>query len=128
MSLGSGGPGAPLSSMHLRKSSIFCWSAAERFGPRNTVTPPPAPGGGAGREELWAFVPALPLPLSAIDTAATPTAVIAAATRDNPSGPSLMVNPLFLFSFITTPVRRVPGLPGLTTIKPAGYERRLRRG
>src|SRR3954468_12279310 len=124
MSLGSGGPGAPLSSMHLRKSSIFCWSAAERFGPRNTVTPPPAPGGGAGRDELCASVPLFPLPLSAIATAATPTAVIAAASRDSPSGASLMVNPLFPFLFTTAPVRRVPVERGLTTIKPAGYERR----
>jgi hypothetical protein len=53
------------------------------------------------------------LPLSASETAANPTAVIPAANSDIPSGPSRIVMLRFLFSFITTPVRRGPGLTGL---------------
>jgi hypothetical protein len=34
----------------------------------------------------------------------------------------------FLFSFITTPVRRFPDRPGSSTIKPGGHERTLRLG
>src|SRR4051794_34760547 len=128
MLLGSGGAGAPLSSMHVRKSSSFFLSASERFGPWNDITPTPPPGAGAEKVAVPLALLALSLPLSAIETAATPTAVIPAASRDSPRGPSLMVSPLFLFFSISTPVRRFPDQPGLATIKPAGHERRLRRG
>jgi hypothetical protein len=75
------------------------------------------------------LLPVLLLPPSAaIETAATPTAVMHAASSDNPRGPSLMVSPRFLFSSISTPVRRFPDQPGSRTIKPGGDERRLRSG
>jgi hypothetical protein len=48
----------------------------------------------------------LPLPLSASETAAKATAVTPAASRERPSGPSLIE--IDLFFFIATPVRRFP--------------------
>ena len=64
---------------------------------------PAAPPGGAG---IWnvcdplpllAFPLPLPLPLSASETAATPIAVIPAASSERPSGPKRIVMPGFFF-------------------------------
>ena len=124
--IASGGAGAPLSSMHCRNSSSFCRSSLERSS--RITGAPAAPPGGAG---IWNdCVPApLPLlrlpPLSASETAATPTAVIPAASSERPSGPRRIVMPLFFF--IATPLIRVPVAPGSPTMKPAAAERRLRR-
>ena len=95
--------------MHLRKSSIFCRSSAERLGPANAT--PAAPPGGAGISNVWAPLPLLPpLPLSASETAAKPTAVIPAASSERPSGPNRIVMPRFFF--IATPSVG-PGRAGL---------------
>jgi hypothetical protein len=97
--------------MHWRNSSIFFRSAAERFGPPNALMPAPPPGGAGAWKVCVPLELLLLLPLSAIETAAKPTAVIPAATSDSPRGPSrIVMRRLF---FITTPVRRVPGVTGI---------------
>ena len=91
--------------MHWRNSSIFFWSAAERFGPRNVVTRTPPPGAGAEKvAEPLPLLVVLP-PLSASETAAKPTAVMPAATRESPSGPSRIVILRFFFINHSCPSR-----------------------
>src|SRR5262249_30729792 len=126
---GSGGAGAPLSCMHWRNSSIFCRSAAERFGPRKVMTPTPAPpGAGAVNDCVCGALFELLLsvePLSASETAASPTAVIPAARSERPSGPRRIVIDLLFFIF-TTPSSVDSRHRGLRGMKPVVAERRLR--
>ena len=91
--------------MHWRNSSIFLRSAAERLGP-NTVAPA-APRGGAGSWKVCVPLPLLVVlpPLSASETAAKPIAVIPAATRESPSGPSRIVILRFFFINHSCPSR-----------------------
>ena len=89
------------------------------------LRPGPPPGGaGISRFRGPSPSPEPPPPLSfwATETPATPNAVIAAASRDSPSGPNLTVMPLFFF-FTADSFRLLPVAPGLPTMKPAEAER-----